>query len=125
MSQLQIAAERINRKVHGKRTGYQQEVAIDPDSIMMVVEILQQLIAAFKNCRSSSSQAAYRANSSGRLEERHVRKAVKAKMGWWGWWWNRAKGEELVSAILDYGKEITQSEAAALYSEDEKMVLRT
>ncbi len=88
---------------------------LDPAAIDTFFGIFKQLIAAFQACKQEPQDVQKLSASPGRRDVRRLKVRVRREMGWRDY---RRDGDEVVSALLQTGKEVTVGEVADAYDED-------
>lgn len=105
-------ANAVAQKLAGK---VGNEAAFDPSTILVIIQIIQQVMAALKDCKKPASAVAKTAESPGPFQRFKLRRIVREQLDDDGFY--RSHGEDIAEAVLHAGVTLTESEAKHLMAE--------
>lgn len=79
------------------------EAALDPSFILVIVDLINQIITAFKNCKKSPAEVHAEMRSPGPWQRLALRSLVRNQMGFREF---RQNGDEVMEALLKTGREV-------------------
>lgn len=112
---LESMANKVAANMPGKNG---TAAAIDPAMIPVIIDIVGNLIALFKQCNKTSGEALKSAQNPSRWEKIAMNQAIRKQLGM-GFFKFRREGDELAQAILKTGKSMTDKDMNGLYDEVE------
>lgn len=111
------ASERIAKNIAIEYAGISgdREAAIDPATVLVFIQLVMEIVNRIKECKKTPKDGAEMMQSPGLFQKMMLRKIVKDDMGRQDF---RAKGENVIAAILKHGRNINEQEVLELYQED-------
>ena len=91
-----------------------KDAAIDPSTIMVFLDMILGIVEIFKGCGKTPAQALASTHSPSLWDRLVLRRIVKQDMTRSEF---KARGKELVDALLAGGKEVTEEDVKDLYNE--------
>lgn len=88
---------------YGEIHADEKQFAISPDTILVFIEIIKEVIQLWADCKKTGAQAKQMAESPGPIQKLLLRRRVKGVLG------NRLfreHGEKTVSALIKAGSEV-------------------
>ena len=99
-------SHKIYRKMNAGNSK-EQEVFLDPATIMLIAKISLAVIRAIKHCKESAEDRESIVRDPSTSDEDMLRRIVKKKPGWWKYF---LIGGKVISAIKDTGKEVAHND---------------
>lgn len=90
-----------------------KEAALDPATISSFVQMILDLVATFKSCKSTPAQTVRTAKNPGVFQRVTLRRTVKDTLGEDF----RAHGQDVMAALLDVGASLKEDDVEKLYKE--------
>jgi len=108
---LKTMANRMARSYN--KTGDQEEVFIDPASLVVYATIIMEVIKIAKRCREAQSVPTS-AQQPTRFEQQVVKRVVRRKLGFRTY---LKEGQEMTKSLFEVGAGSTPEEITELYRE--------
>lgn len=90
--------------------------SIDPATIMIIMEIVSNVIAMWKDCKKPPVEAAASAKSPSRFERLVLRRTCVKMLGAKEF---RRSGDVLMSKLVEKASSLTESNMAEMYEDEE------
>jgi hypothetical protein len=112
MKTVESKAKAVATKLGGK-LGH--EAAFDPSMILVIIQIIQQVLAAIQACKKPPSAVTKMAESPAPFQRFKLRRIVRDQIDDPDFY--AAHGDDITDAVLHVGSTVTADEASHLFAE--------
>ena len=99
-------SQKIYRKMHSSDSR-EQEVMVDPATLMLIAKISIAVIKAIKACKESADDRETIVRKPSLANEGVLKSIVRKKLGWWKYF---IIGKKIISAMKEMGTEVDHND---------------